>query len=253
MLYTNNQFLKEKIKNNFNKACKTYDTNCKIQNIICDKSIKLLLKYNKNYFSIADFACGTGESTLKLINQVHYHTCYAIDFSEKLLSVAKNKLPEHVKFLLADFDDEIMLEAPLDVIFCNMGLQWSFDLFNTIKLLHQYLYKNGLLIFSMPIYPNFPEIKEQYKLKTHEHDHILKLLDSAHFKLINCEQMVMTEQFNNTIEALKPLKNTGVNCNNIFKNFNKKGLSKKFINNVFTDNNIITLTYRIGIYLAKKQ
>jgi malonyl-CoA O-methyltransferase len=245
--------MKEKIRKNFDKACKTYDAHCNIQNIVCDKSIELLLKYNRDFFSIADFACGTGESTSKLINHIHYHTCYAIDFSEKLLSVAKDKLPEHIQFFLTDFDNQILFDDQLDLIFCNMGLQWSFDLLTTMKLLHQYLYKHGLLLFSIPNYPNFPEIKEQYKLKTHEHEEVIKMLNLAGFKLIKSKRTAITEKFNNPIEALKPLKNTGVNCGNIFKNFNRKGLSKKFINNIFTDNNLVTLTYNIGIYLAKKK
>jgi len=253
MLYTNNQLMKEKIRNNFDKACQTYDTHCDIQNNICENSIELLLKYNRNFFSIGDFACGTGESTLKLINSVHYHSCYAVDFSEKLLSVAKSKLPNHVRFFLADFDHKILFGDQLDLIFCNMGLQWSFDLLNTLKLFHEYLYKNGLIIFSMPIYPNFPEIHEQYKLKTHDHAEIIKMLNLANFKLINYKRTDITEKFNSTIEALKPLKYTGVNCGNIFKNFNRKGLSKRFLNNIFTENNLFTLTYNIGIYLAKKK
>lgn len=253
MLYTNNKLMKEEIRSNFDKACNTYDTHCDIQNIICEHSIDLLLKYNRNFYSIADFACGTGESTLKLINSVHYHTCYGVDFSEKLLDVAKSKLPNHVRFFLADFDHQIILGDQLDLIFCNMGLQWSFDLLNTLKLFYQYLYKNGLIIFSMPIYPNFPEIHEQYKLKAHAHADIIKNLNLVNLKLINYKQANITEKFNSPIEALKSLKYTGVNCGNVFKNFNQKGLSKRFINNIFTENNLVSLTYNIGIYLAKKK
>src|SRR3989338_7278623 len=143
-------FEKIKIKYNFNKACKTYDNHCDVQNKICEKTIQLLLNH-KNYFEITgDFACGSGESTKQLINYIQYKKCYGIDFSENLLNNAKNKL-SGIEFILSDFDDIIFEDESLDLIFSNMGLQWSIDLQKTFSVLTRYLKKDGLIVFSLPI------------------------------------------------------------------------------------------------------
>ena len=70
-----NTKLKVKLQTNFNKAAPSYDQNCTIQNEICKQSIELLLLYENHFNYIADFACGTGESTKQLIQSVNYQQC----------------------------------------------------------------------------------------------------------------------------------------------------------------------------------
>src|SRR3990167_1493861 len=134
------------IRSNFNKAAATYDQYCKIQNEICDYSIEMLLHHDRHFDYIADIACGTGESTKKLIQTVRYNQCVAIDFSENLLIQAKKKLNNNaITFICSDFDFPIFKKPFFDLIFCNMGLQWSFGFYKTIGWLHQYLLTNGWL------------------------------------------------------------------------------------------------------------
>ena len=131
--------LKQKIQLSFNRSYETHDRYCAIQNKICEQSIKLLLKFSNQFEKISDFACGTGESTKRLINNVRYDTCYAIDFAETLLNVAKTKFRSNVKPILCDFDELIFDEKYLDLVFCNMGLQWSLNLTSTLDKFNFYI------------------------------------------------------------------------------------------------------------------
>ena len=126
--------LKSAIKRQFDKSFDTYDRYCSLQNEVCDHSIQLLKKQATDFEVMADFACGTGESTLRLIERITHRQCYAIDFSDKLLSVAAHKLPSTVHPILFDFENNLFEAQTLDLIFCNMGLQWALDLEKTFKL-----------------------------------------------------------------------------------------------------------------------
>src|SRR5690349_5128323 len=129
-----NDNVKKHIKLRFDKSYKTYDQYCSIQNNICDKTIKLLLKHACKPKYLADFACGTGESTKKLVERFKYYKCYGIDLSDVLLQTAKHKLPSDVDFIAADFDRIIFNKNCFDLIFSNMALQWSLDFSNTLLI-----------------------------------------------------------------------------------------------------------------------
>lgn len=64
--------IKERIKRSFNRAVNTYDQHCFIQNKVSDIALDRLVSYQGNFSRIADFACGTGESTKRLVDRVNY-------------------------------------------------------------------------------------------------------------------------------------------------------------------------------------
>lgn len=240
-------FEKIKIKYNFNKACKTYDRHCDVQNKICEKTIQLLLNH-KNYFETAgDFACGTGESTKQLVSSIQYKKCYGIDFSENLLNNAKNKLSD-VEFILSDFDDSVFEDESLDLIFSNMGLQWSIDLQKTFFVFNHYLKKDGLIAFSLPVDGNFQEIHAQNKIATLTHESISELLEKLNLKIIQFENLTYTEEFSDQITALRSIKNVGARL--VKSHGFKVGLSRSHIKNIFLTEKTTTLTYKIGIYIV---
>lgn len=248
-----NHNIKEKIRAKFDKAASTYDQNCTIQNEVCEQSIELLVRHQNHFKNIADFACGTGESTKRLIQQVSYSHCYAIDFASKLLSIAKKKLSqEHkVDFVHGDMDDLLLGASCLDLVFCNMGLQWSENLFSTIKLFHQYLIPGGILVFSMPVEGNFPEIKTTFKFYLPRHKTIIQTLIKEKFALLEYDIKKITVRFSKQFELLKSLKSIGANYNKLDYQY-KQGLSKIKIRDFFSNPENTCLTYKIGIYLARK-
>lgn len=245
--------IKTKIRDQFNRSADSYDQDCEIQNEICKQSINLLLKQQNQFKNIADLACGTGESTKQLIQSIYYEKCYAIDFAHKLLSIAKNKLihNQKVNFVLGDLDNLLFELSHLDLIFCNMGLQWSDHLPSTIKLIRQYLTQNGIFAFSIPISGNFPEMKPSCKLPLACHEEIIEIVKSASFELTNWEIKTISILFSTQLDLIKSLKNVGANYNKS-ESQRQPGLGKMKTDHIFTDQNNRQLTYKIGIYIARK-
>ena len=247
-----NPDLKEKIKSNFDNAFQSYDMHCDAQNAIGKKALDLLLQYKRQFGVIADFACGTGESTQCLLKKVQYEMCVGIDFSSKLLKQAKRKQPSCIQYIHADFDNPILRTSCLDLIFCNMGLQWSFDLSRTLKLLNSYLKDEGLILLTLPAGNNFPEIKPEYKPALPSHTTIKKALKLAGFSILDHMHCHYKTMFNSTLDALRSIKHIGANTIITRQNVAKTGLSKSILEHVFYDQEHPSLTYEIEIYLGEK-
>ena len=94
--------IKEKSKAAFNRQAATYDEDMKGQHARSLYPVLLEELSHIPFQSALDLGCGTGEM-LKLILQedTHKELC-GIDLSEKMLAVAKSKLPEQVKLILGD-------------------------------------------------------------------------------------------------------------------------------------------------------
>ncbi len=245
--------IKQRIRNTFNRSALTYDQYCAVQNTICRQSIQLLLNHQKVFDSIADFGCGTGESTRLLVKYVDFNHCYAMDFAERLLAIAQKKLSHisKIDWIQSDFDHAIKIPKPLELIFCNMGLQWSSDISKTIKLWHQYLNDHGLIVFSIPLAENFPELKKSFTPIFLNHNAVVDILKINGWHVVTQEFKYITVQFNNQFEALKALKATGANYNKS-THYEMQGLSPIKLDQIFVSPNLNQLTYEIGIYLARK-
>jgi malonyl-CoA O-methyltransferase len=245
--------IKEKIKRGFNKAVKTYDQHCSVQNQVSDVALNMLVNHQINFSHIADLACGTGESTKRLINSVHYRKCSAIDFAESALLLAKDKLSgdENIEFVLGDFDETLFPHACLDLIFCNMGLQWSKDLYSSFSLLKHYLLPEGVMLFSIPITGNFPEIKGEHKLRLPSDAEVIEIIQEEKLSVIENEIHSVCVEFNSQFEILKSLKCVGANYNKSDA-ISNSGLLGVKTQDVFSDQDSKSLTYNIGIYLVKK-
>lgn len=239
--------MKEKIRSCFNSAWETYDKHCAVQRKICKDCIDLIPCFGNYFNTIADFACGTGISTQHLVTHVKYKTCYAIDIAENLLAIANEKLiNKDIKFILSDFDNPVFGENYLDLIFCNMGLQWSLDLEATLNLFNFYLNKSGLMIFSIPIEGNFPEIKKPHKNAMHKIEVVKKILEKTHFKVLRFCKKTYVEKFNSPHHALSSIKAIGANCLFSPKENKLLGLSR----NHMIKSNQPTLTYQVAIFMA---
>lgn len=249
-----NNEIKGKIRNNFNRAASTYDQHCSVQNTICQHSIRLLLKHRIVFNNIADFGCGTGESTFHLMKYIKFNRCYATDFAEQLLAVAQSKFPDDVKinWIHGDFDQHIKINTPLELIFCNMGLQWSVDVSKAINLWHQYLKNNGLLLFSIPMAGNFPELRANCKPTFLTHLEIIDILSINNWQLVDFEFKHLKIKFKNSFETLNSLKAVGANYSKTMHQI-VQGLSTINYKQIFLNPNLNQLTYEIGIYLAKKK
>ncbi len=246
-MHVNNDIVKNKIKNCSNGAYKTYDQYSSVQEKTSLDLIKILMLFDKEYPSMADFACGTGVGIKYLNKYVKYKKMYAIDFSTKLLSIAKEKYKhKKIDFILADFDKPILKNNSINLIFCNMGLQWSLDLKNTIKLFYNYLISSGRLAFSIPLDRTFYELNPIYRNAYYNEVEIQNMLTQAGFNFELIKNISYVERFSSQIEAIRSIKLVGANC----KINGNVSISK--VNDFFIDKSSIQLTYNVGIFLAKK-
>lgn len=246
--------MKNKIQNSFNKAWKTYDQNSQIQQETCNRAIKCLLKEGNYYPYVADVACGTGLSTESLLDAINSEKIVAIDFCEKLLEVAiKKNLGPRVSLIHADFDEPRDEMANLNLIFCNMGLQWSPDLTFTLELFHSYLKIDGLLIFTLPLEGTFAELKGPYRNSFYTSDVIKSLISTAKFELLNFEAFTTVDHFDNPIEALRSIKLVGSNCLMMKENLRHEKIFRSTAKIIFVKPDCFNLSYRIGIFVLKKE
>jgi len=242
---------KTKIKTCFNKAWKTYDGNCSVQKTVCEKAIEMLKQYRHQYANVVDVACGTGVSTQCLAGQIECHTLYAIDFSERLLAVAKEKnLRYPVEWIGADFDDNIFEPGSQDLVFCNMGLQWSLNLKKTLALFYEYLHNAGVCAFTMPLSGTFPEIQESHKNIFHSKEAVSVFLKACGFNELYFQEEYFQERFSSQMHAIDSIKHIGANC--LMSNKNR-GLRTSRTTGIFVNNSIRSLSYMIGIFIAVKK
>jgi malonyl-CoA O-methyltransferase len=244
---------KNRIKTCFNKAWRSYDNYASVQKMVCEKSIEMVNQLNREFTEVADFACGTGISTQYLINNIRHKKIYAIDFSEKLIDVARKKPGcGSAEYILADFDSLLFPQNTVDMIFCNMGLQWSLNLKNTLTLFNSYIKESGIIIFSIPLQGTFIEMRKSSKNKLHCADDIGKMIEQMPLSLLECHHANYVEKFSTQIEALRSIKSVGANCL-IFKDKTCRlsSLSKRNTE-LFVSKEDVSLTYHIGIFMAKK-
>lgn len=250
--------IKNSIRASFDRAWQTYDDYCTVQQTTATHLLEVLLTQSRHYDTVADFACGTGINTQLLMEHIPlYSRLYAIDFSPKLLAVAENKHKEaKMQYILSDFDISLFPQCHLDLIFCNMGLQWSLDLTHTLKLFHTYLNDEGIIAFSMPLCGTFPELKPPYKNTCHSVDYIQQLLAKLQFELLYFDQKVEVKPYAHALDAIKSIRAVGANCFiDKCPNQPPKGiLPKRYVKEMFVcqDQDTVSLTYHLGIFLARK-
>ncbi len=244
---------KGQIRRAFNKACVTYDLSDHVQKNICLKSIELLTLLRKDFGVIADFACGTGNSTLALMEATRYEKLFAVDISDRLLDVAKKKLNQYdVEFIAGDFEEVLFEEKSMDLIFCNMGLQWSLCLEKTIELFGAYLRDEGILVFTIPLDGTFKELKESHRNDFKRARDINFIADKLNLSEVIYHQSIIEQPFSSHYEALKSIKSVGANCVTKPVDINRKIGLRKSIDNIFIDTNSLSLTYQIGIFVLTK-
>lgn len=246
--------MKNKIQKSFNKAWRTYDLHSSVQQRACLQAILALLQYGNCYPFSADFGCGTGLSTQALLQSIQTEKILAIDFCDKLLQVAKNKhMGSKVQVIQADFEERHNDIANLDLILCNMGLQWSSDILFTLQLFRDYLKKYGLMIFSLPMDSTFSELKETHRNSFYTPESLKDMIGKSGFNLLNFEEFTMVDQFDNPLKALRSIKYVGADCLMMNHGIRQEAISRSSVKNLFVSQDNFNLSYRIGIFILCKE
>ncbi len=107
------------IETNFSKNAATYDLYATIQSEVLEKTLGMIeLTHPK---TILDLGCGTGNSTLALRTRFPQADILGVDFSQAMLSIAKQKVD--ARFRLWDIEKGIP-EGSFDLIFSSAVLHW---------------------------------------------------------------------------------------------------------------------------------
>jgi len=135
------------IKRNFSRYAGYYDTYADVQRNVAENLISLLDggRYNK----ILDIGCGTGNYTRLLQHKFPVAHITAVDISQKMVEVAKSKMPsERLKFTVADAQT-ISFTDNFDLITSNACLHWFDDLDCTLSRYEDILRTGGSMLFSV--------------------------------------------------------------------------------------------------------
>ena len=111
--------IKENSKAAFDQQAATYDKDIKGQHARSLYPVLLEKLSHIPFQSALDLGCGTGEMLKLILQKDPGKELYGIDLSEKMLCVAKSKLPEQVKLLLGDSESLPFPDNTFDVVYCN--------------------------------------------------------------------------------------------------------------------------------------
>ncbi len=237
------------IKRYFNKAHKTYDANCALQQQTGDALIELTKPYLHAANSIIDLGCGSGIVTEKMVTAASHQHFHAIDIADELLQLAKDRLTSRgVAVYVADFNQLPPQQIIFDLAFSNLALHWSADLSATLQQLKQNMRQDGLVVFSIPLVGTLTELKFQYALQ-----HFLtsaqvkeKLLEK-NYEVLTLHSEKIHLHFDTLLAALQSIKEVGANF--VGKRMHKGLRGKSSLNLHLAQQ----LTYVIGYFVARNK
>ena len=143
--------IKENINKTFDNVAKNYDKN--EQFIISAKKIVEFIPHDENEtFSILDLSTGTGNIAIELAKNYKNATICAVDISEKMLNIAKDKTKalniNNITFYQQDVENLRLTNNEFDIVTCGYGLFFYPNMDETYKNICNIIKPNGKFIFS---------------------------------------------------------------------------------------------------------
>ncbi len=234
------------IKKQFKKSIDVYEQHAVVQAIMADKLINALPLYD--YSSILELGCGSGVLTRKLIQKVRFDKYYANDIVEKSKVYIDKILQDYV--FLGGNALRLQVNGKFNLIISNALFQWFDNLEKSLDYFKTFLNKDGIIAFTTFSPDNYKEINvlTGLTLEYKSIDEIREILDK-NFEIKYLENFEYTMHFQNPLEVLVHMKNTGVNA------LSSKPLGIKDIK-IFCDNYKasfpdLTLTYSPIIAVAR--
>ncbi len=196
------------IKKHFQKSIDKYYENAIVQKIMAEKLISSLPK--QRFGSILEIGAGAGILTKELSGHIDFQKYFANDLVEKSEYYVKKYIPQSV-FYAGDFR-RINFKPEFDLIISNAVFQWFGNLDTVLEKCYNLLSSEGILAFSTFLPDNF---KEFYSITGLSLDYKsledLTLLLKDKFDIISAEHFEYKMNFENPLQILAHMKNTGVN------------------------------------------
>ncbi len=226
----------------FNKNLFKYNLNANIQKNIAKELIELVCLSAGNRFNkVFEIGCGSGFLTEKIYSNLKYKKLILNDIVENSEGYVKNFSNN---FICGDIE-KIIIPNKLNLIISSSVFQWLKNFENFVKKIYDSLDDGGIFAFSMFINENFKEIDILGNcLKYLDNNYILELLEK-NFNILFFKEKKTVLKFNNSIEILQHIKNTGVNV------INKKKLEKSKVQK-FIESGNLNLTYNYNFVIVGK-
>ena len=244
---------KTKIKQSFDKGSSSYESNCDIQRLICHQLVNFFFE-RKEKITLSkdikglDLGAGNGILSFELLKFIKFEKLHLIDFSDKMLELAKKKIKqEFVTYEVTDFDNLNEIDK-FNLIFSNMSFHWSKNFDVLLKKLLEKISNNTLLFFSIPNLISF-EKKEPFSNldnlmnKFPDTKNLLNKLDKNKY-FLETKKIIFRENFNNLLSFFYKLRSIGANINIE----NKKKSLMRFRN----QKSNLSVFYDINFVLIKK-
>ncbi|MBE7709001.1 MAG: malonyl-ACP O-methyltransferase BioC [Cyanobacteria bacterium SIG32] len=236
------------IKSHFEKSMDKYDENAIVQMDSAEKLTFALTQFTNKFENVLELGCGTGILTQKLALGLSFSYYYANDLVEKSKNYVSNIIPENT--FLHGNAIKIKTTKKMDLIISNAMFQWFSNLEDIINHCKSLLNKDGILAFSTFGVENFSELKDLSGLSLNyltkeQIENILK----KDFDILHIEEYTYTLEFNNPLELLAHMKNTGVNSLTS-KTWTVKEV-KNFCEKYLQKYESVKLTYNPIIVIAK--
>lgn len=138
--------IKENSKAAFDQQAATYDKDIKGHHARSLYPVLLEKLSHIPFQSALDLGCGTGEMLKLILQKESGKELYGIDLSEKMLHVAKSKLPERVKLLLGDSESLPFADNTFDVVYCNDSFHHYPAPQNVLREVHRVLKQGGTFL-----------------------------------------------------------------------------------------------------------
>ncbi len=145
------RFEKARVKRAFNRVAAHYEQHAVLQQTVAGHILERLDLFRLQPGLIVDVGAGTGWAARRL--QARYRKARVVlcDLAEQMLLKARQRAPfffSRQSFLCADVENLPIGDARVDMIFCNLCLQWCTDLDRVFNHFRRVLRPEGLLLFS---------------------------------------------------------------------------------------------------------
>jgi malonyl-CoA O-methyltransferase len=222
------------IARNFSRYAHLYDQYADVQ---MQTALGLVESIKGNNFSkILEIGCGTGNYTLLLRNRFGQARIKALDISEKMIGLARNKLKDRkVEFIVSDAE-QISLGEDYDLITSNACFQWFVGLEEVLREYGKLLQKKGAIYFSIFGSQTFNELNtalrsilaDERVAAANFYDRLsLAAMLKENFKSVKITEVCYRETLPNLTQLLEKIKYSGIRGNGLSK---KIYFSRIFLN-----------------------
>jgi len=165
------------IRRNFDRACATYDESAVLQARVRQQLIERLAWIAFEPEVTVDLGCGTGHAARALGARWPKARVIAVDFAPGMLrEAARHDDAARFERLCADALSLPLPDASVDLLFCNLMLQWCDDLDAVFAEIARVLRPRGLLTFTTFGPDTLSELRDAWR-GADDYTHVIPFAD----------------------------------------------------------------------------